>query len=277
MAANREAQVTVVLAVHNRARELPTAIASVFAQTMSDWELIVVDDGSTDGSAAVAKRYRWDDRVRVLELPENVGLGNALQAALPHVRTPYFVTLDSDDWFAPEALAHLLAAMEASPRDTVVASANAQHWRTEQGRLVRDAVLRGRPFSDKFEFFRYGPYLVPRFYRTDAVRRAGGFERDPDGRGRYYEDKLLLLKLAAIGRFAHVDRVLYHVRLHGANLTRPEERQRLNAIKKAMYERIMREWGDPYEIVWGLHPEGWLDVADLVPRRPADAQGRRNH
>ncbi|MCL6488303.1 MAG: glycosyltransferase [Alicyclobacillus mali] len=277
MQSGGEPRVTVVLAVYNRARELPLAIASVFAQTTPAWELLVVDDGSTDDSLAIARRYLWDARVRVLALGNNVGLGNALQAALPHVHTPYFVTLDSDDWLAPTALADLMAAMDEGPEDAVLASANAQHWREDRGRLVRDHVLRGRPFSDKFDVFRYGPYLVPRFYRTEAVLRVGGFERDPHGQGRFYEDKLILLKLAAIGRFLHVDRVLYHVRLHAANLTRPEERARLNAIKKAMYERIMREWGDPYEIVWGMHPEGWLDVADLVPRTSAGAQDRRTH
>ncbi len=270
-------RVTVVLAVYNRARELPLAIASVFAQTTTSWELLVVDDGSTDGSRAVAERYLWHPRVRVLALETNMGLGNALQAALPHVRTPYFVTLDSDDWFAPTALAELTAAMDAGPSDAVVVSANARHWRDVNGRLVRHHVLRGRPFSDKFDFMRYGPYLVPRFYRTEAVRRVGGFERDPHGQGRYYEDKLILLKLADVGRFLHVDRVLYHVRLHSANLTRPEERARLNAIKKAMYERMMRELGDPYELVWKLHPEGWLDVADLVPRPSGARQDGRTH
>jgi len=277
MCTGGEPRVTVVLAVYNRARDLPMAIASVFAQTTPAWELLVVDDGSTDDSLAIARRFLWDPRVRVLSLGENEGLGNALHAALPHVRTPYFVTLDSDDWFAPTALAELTAAMDEGPADAVVASANAQHWREDSGRLMRDHVLRGRSFSDKFDVFRYGPYLVPRFYRTEAVLRVGGFERDPHGQGRYYEDKLILLKLAAIGRFLHVDRVLYHVRLHAANLTRPEERARLNAIKKAMYERMMREWGDPYEIVWKTHPEGWLDVADLVPRESAGAQDRRTH
>ncbi|SIS73085.1 glycosyltransferase family 2 protein [Alicyclobacillus vulcanalis] len=270
-------RVTVVIAVHNRAQELPTAMASVFAQTTPHWRLLVVDDGSTDESAEVARRHQYDERVHVLSLRANVGLGNALQAALEHIHTPYFVTLDSDDWFAPTALEELLAAMDASSPDAVLVSANAQHWREEGSRLVRDHVLFGRPFADKFDFFRYGPYLVPRFYRTEAVRRVGGFERDPAGQGRVYEDKLILLKLAAVGRFLHVDRVLYHVRLHSANLTRPEERARLNAIKKAMYERMMREWGNPYEIVWKTHPEGWLDVADLVPRASAGAQDRRTH
>lgn len=149
-----------------------------------------------------------------------------------------------------------------------MASTGARRGRGSSGPTC-SAGVRFNPF----DFFQYGPYLVPRFYRTDAVRAVGGFERDPDGQGRYYEDKLILLKLAAVGRFAHVDRVLYHIRLHGDNLTRPEERARLNRIKRAMYERIMAAWGNPYTIVWKEHPEGWLDVDRLVPNSGAMANG----
>ncbi|EJY56655.1 glycosyl transferase family 2 [Alicyclobacillus hesperidum URH17-3-68] len=262
-------RVTVLIPAYNRADLLPTAVASVQAQTEGRWRCIVIDDGSTDDTRAVATRFaQRDERIEVLALSENRGLGNALQAGLERVKTPYFVILDSDDWFSPDAISRCLNKMEQADDDVSLVCADGVYWvQAEDGSLHRDRVQKGRAFADKYEFFCYGPNLVPRFLRTEAVRAVGGFENDPAGHGRYLEDKLLLLKLIAHGRFAYVEQELYNIRQHAHNMTHPSDRARFQAIKRQMYERMMREWGDEYEIEWEEHPEGWLDVKTLHPRR----------
>ncbi|GMA57506.1 glycosyltransferase involved in cell wall biosynthesis [Alicyclobacillus sacchari] len=261
-------QVTVLIPVYNRADLLPTAVASVREQTEKRWRCIVIDDGSTDDTLAVARDLaQADERLEVLALTDNRGLGNALQAGLEQVRTPYFVILDSDDWFSPDAIRLCLAKMEQEGEDVSLVCADGVYWiQTEDGDLRRDRVQKGRAFVDKYDFFRYGPNLVPRFLRTEDVRAVGGFENDPAGHGRYLEDKLLLLKLIAHSRFAYIDAELYNIRQHGHNMTHPSDRRRFQAIKRQMYERMMREWGDEYEIEWEEHPEGWLDVKTLHPK-----------
>ncbi len=100
--------VSIVMATYQRASTLPRAIDSVLAQTHQQWELIVVDDGSTDETPQVLERYQ-DPRIRILRLPENQGVCAARNAALDVMRGAWFTLLDSDDELFPEALSTLLA------------------------------------------------------------------------------------------------------------------------------------------------------------------------
>jgi glycosyltransferase involved in cell wall biosynthesis len=103
--------VSILLPVWNRAAALGTAIDSVVAQTLTDWELLVVDDGSADDVPAVLARYRDDPRVRLLTLPHG-GVARARNAGIAAARGQYLAWLDSDDEFTPEHLRVLLAFMQ---------------------------------------------------------------------------------------------------------------------------------------------------------------------
>ena len=89
--------------VHNSADSLPMALSSVVAQTFENWECIVVDDGSTDGSGEIAGMVR-DRRIRVLRLDKNRGRGFARQIALEAAFGDLLCMLDADDWLYPEKL-----------------------------------------------------------------------------------------------------------------------------------------------------------------------------
>lgn len=111
-------RVSVILPTYNRERYLPEAIASVFAQTLHDLELIIVDDGSTDSTAALVGAIA-DERVRYIALPHR-GLCAALNAGLRAARGEFIARLDSDDVFLPEALTTLVAALSADSGIDVV-------------------------------------------------------------------------------------------------------------------------------------------------------------
>lgn len=261
--------VTVLVPAFNRAHYLPDALDSVLRQTFVRWRCIVIDDGSTDGTYDVASAYAAKDRRFLpLRLRENRGLGLALQAGVDAVETPYFVILDSDDWLSDDAIERLYQTMEAADNDVSLVCGNGVHWtEATDGALVRGVTQCGRAFTDQYDFFCFGPNLVPRFFRTSTVRAVGGFEDDPLTHGRHFEDKLLLLKLIHVSNFAYVDAELYHIRQHASNMTKPETRARFIEIKRYIYERTMREWGDAYDIEWEHHPEGWFDVKALHPKR----------
>ena len=95
-------RVSVVITTYNTGRYLPETLESVFAQTYPDVEVIVVDDGSTDDTAARAREF--GDRIRLLERPHG-GLGPARAAGMAASTGDYFACLDSDDLWDPEALA----------------------------------------------------------------------------------------------------------------------------------------------------------------------------
>jgi len=99
--------VSIVMATHDRAATISRAITSVLRQTYADWELIVVDDGSTDATQGVLQQFT-DARVRVLTHPENRGVCAAKNTGLDSIRGAWFTTLDSDDEIMPDALEAML-------------------------------------------------------------------------------------------------------------------------------------------------------------------------
>ncbi len=109
-------RVSVLLPVWNAAPTLPAALASVARQSESDFECVVVDDGSDDGSLALARAVASrDPRFRVLHAPHH-GLVHALERGLAACRAPVVARMDADDWMHRHRLALQLAALDAAPR-----------------------------------------------------------------------------------------------------------------------------------------------------------------
>jgi glycosyltransferase involved in cell wall biosynthesis len=104
-------KISVVLPVHNRADVLARAIQSVLDQQLRDFELIVVDDGSTDESAKVAKSF-GDERIRILELGRNRGGNAARNAGVRVAEAPLIAFLDSDDIYLPDKLERVVAEFD---------------------------------------------------------------------------------------------------------------------------------------------------------------------
>ncbi len=98
--------VSIITPVYNAARWLPETLASVHAQTLADWEQILVDDGSTDDSVVLLEAAARDDaRFRLLHTPRNGGPSKARNLALDAARGRYIAFLDADDLWLPEKLA----------------------------------------------------------------------------------------------------------------------------------------------------------------------------
>lgn len=113
--------VTIGLPFHNSARTLGDAIRSVFAQTYTDWELILVDDGSTDGSDKLVSRIK-DPRVRIHADSANRGLAVRLNELAEMALGEYLVRMDADDIMHPQRLQRQLEAICANPKASIVAT-----------------------------------------------------------------------------------------------------------------------------------------------------------
>jgi succinoglycan biosynthesis protein ExoO len=130
--------VTVVIPVYNSAGTLARAAHSVLTQTLAELELLIVDDGSTDGSFAVASAIAAaETRVRAVRLPSNAGKPAAMNHAIGLARGRWIAVLDADDRYLPERLATLVAAGEASGADLV--ADNQLHVDAANGAVVRRA------------------------------------------------------------------------------------------------------------------------------------------
>jgi succinoglycan biosynthesis protein ExoO len=100
-------KVSVITPAYKAARYIGHAIESVQAQTLTDWEMIIVDDASPDETAEVVKRYLDDPRIKLIRSERNRGNGGARNLALEVAQGEWIAPLDADDWFAPERLEHL--------------------------------------------------------------------------------------------------------------------------------------------------------------------------
>src|SRR5256885_11136720 len=111
--------VSVVMPFLNLAQYLGEAIESVLAQTYPSWELLLVDDGSTDGASEIARSYaaRHPERIRYLEHPghRNRGMSASRNLGLQQSRGALVAFLDSDDVWLPEKLARQVATLDAHP------------------------------------------------------------------------------------------------------------------------------------------------------------------
>jgi glycosyltransferase involved in cell wall biosynthesis len=103
--------VSVIMPTYRQAAFLPRALGGLLAQTVRDWELLIIDDGSPDESAGIAARFLGDPRVRYHRLPSNRGLGAALNAGLALATAPLVAYLPSDDLYEPGHLDALLGVL----------------------------------------------------------------------------------------------------------------------------------------------------------------------
>jgi glycosyltransferase involved in cell wall biosynthesis len=208
--------VTVVLPTFNRLELLRVAVDSVLAQTLAAWELIVVDDGSSEETRSFLRGLR-DPRVRVL-FAEHTGVPAVVRnRAIARARSRYVAFLDSDDRWAPEKLTRQLALMEASP---------GRRWSYTAVRRI-DADGNEIP-TRAVPWVPHAGWILEQVLRVDAqiatptvmaelelLRELGSF----DERMRFIEDYDLWARMALRGEAAVESTPLTDVRSHAEHFT----------------------------------------------------------
>ncbi len=142
--------ITVAMPCFNDAGTLPRALASLVAQTHTNWECVLVDDGSTDDVKSVVDAL-GDPRVVYFRFEENRGRGAARQQTLEMARGEFFCMLDADDWYYPEKLERQLAVMVENPELALVsvgvATVDAGNQLSGVRAYSRDGMLQKRCLS----------------------------------------------------------------------------------------------------------------------------------
>src|SRR4051812_28275300 len=113
---------TFLMSTYNAGPHLRPALDSILAQTVDDWRLVAVDDGSSDGTREVLSEYGQDERVRVELFEQNRGQTAALNHGLSLVETEWVARLDQDDLAAPERIERQLAYVQSTPGLVAVGS-----------------------------------------------------------------------------------------------------------------------------------------------------------
>lgn len=131
--------VSIVMPAYQAAGTIARAVASVLAQTLADWELIVVDDGSSDATtAAVHAAAKGDPRVFVRRLSKNIGAAAALNIGWRSSRAELVAILDADDIALPERLAQQRKSLEGQPNISALGAA--AHFVDSRGKLLRTVI-----------------------------------------------------------------------------------------------------------------------------------------
>lgn len=201
----RQPEVSIVIPVHNRRELLKRALRSVLGQTYGEWEAIVVDDGSTDGTGSVAGEFP-DGRLRVLRHPARRGPAAARNTAIAASKGWLIAFLDSDDEWLPAKLEKQVEAFREAPADVgVVYTGTSRHFK---GRTyVIPSPSAGRKEGDVFATILRGSYLVPtpaaavKKERLDAV---GLFDESLPA----LEEWDLWIRLAKACRFRYLPELL---------------------------------------------------------------------
>jgi len=221
-------RVSVLLPVWNGERFLRPAVESILRQTFSSLELIVIDDGSTDASAAIAESLaRDDDRVRVLRRSHE-GLSPALNAGLAAARGEYIARMDADDVSVPHRLEKQVAFLDSHP--ACVAAGAWIEVVDESGQpLGLKTFVQTHAEISAALLGGISPIAHPTVViRRDAVQAAGGYDE------RFYpsEDLDLWFRLAEHGELANIgEPLLRHRRHKGALAIREREKMRAMALR----------------------------------------------
>jgi glycosyltransferase involved in cell wall biosynthesis len=261
--------VSAVVIFLNAERFLSEAIASVFAQTYDRWELLLVDDGSTDAGTAIAKRFAAEqpERVRYLEHPrrENRGMSASRNAGIRAARGDYVAFLDADDVWLPEKLAEQVAVASANREAGMICGAT-EYWWSWADRRKKDVV---KPLGVAADRLHEPPTLSLSLYplgrgaapcpsdiliRRDLCERVGGFEEQFRRELQMYEDQAFLAKVYLSAPVYVSGRVWDRYRQHSTSCVSTVKKSgQYHAVRRfflSWFERYLRDREIVHSSVW---------------------------
>lgn len=274
-------KISVILPVHNRADVLSRAIESVLDQALREFELIVIDDGSTDESAKVAQSF-GDERIKVIRLDRNRGGNVARNEGIRAARAPLIAFLDSDDRYLPNKLAWVVAEFERRPKlDLLVDS----FIKVQPPGSRKPEVVRRNPVIDDHELFRTALFTRQLWKATPAITvkreiaiEAGLFDETL----RRLQDFDFLIRASDMANCASTDEVLWVKYWDAAAISAQDNMISANVELVRRHPEYLRSNAYRPGLAYALRLSAWRrlkrgDVAGIIRdvRNLGDAFGGR--
>lgn len=238
---------SIVMCCYNDAEYIPWALRSLLSQTELNWELLLLDDGSTPPlRASQLYPFAKDPRIQLIPGSGNKGKAVRLNQALILARGAWLVELDADDWLPSNSL-ELLRQQIALHPDASILYGDYELWTSPSRSRVQDLHYKGtvhaaHTLSDWPEFVVKGLPVAPRCYRTEALRHIGGWWTNDPLEGRFYEDIQMLARLihdnphsAAV----HAGAPLYH-RRYRVQSTSQRDKENYRSWREWLLFRLQR-------------------------------------
>lgn len=207
--------ITVYITNYNYEHYIEKAISSVLHQTIQDFELIIIDDGSKDGSRDIIEKYRGHQKISIV-YQQNKGLNATNNVALGLSKGKYIMRLDADDYLHETALKELSEKLESDPELGLVFP---NYYLVNKSDIIISEEIR-HDFDKEVELLDQAAHGACTMIRTSFLKELGGYNEDytcQDG----YE---LWVKFTRKFKVSNVGTPLFYYRQHGANLTSNENR-----------------------------------------------------
>jgi glycosyltransferase involved in cell wall biosynthesis len=252
-------QVSVLMPVYNGERYLREAVESIVAQTFTNFEFIIIDDGSTDTTGAILDSFD-DPRIVRSKNEENIGLARSLNKGLTMARGEYIARMDADDISLPERLARQVAFLDAHPEVGVLGSVvqvidgdgnkSDTLWLPTEHGVLRWSLCFGGPIAH--------PTVM---MRREVVERVGGYNPNMVTA----QDYDLWRRLSGVTRLSNLQDVLLSLRKHEASMRKihlAEHRRNRIRISRLMMSEILGEDvpSDVVQHLWSKEFESADDV-----------------
>jgi len=213
--------------VRNSLQYLDEAVQSVLSQSFANFEFIILDDASTDGSS---ERLRYwaakDKRIRLFEVDKRLGPVGSSNFVAAEARAPVVARMDADDICSPDRIAEQLRVLEQHPEAALVASLS--NVIDARGRLLRGPERWRLPRKSPMAPFAHGAMM----YRRKLFEEIGGYRRACE----YWEDQDLITRMAAVGDILIIPNALYTVRLTTTSTRAASEQLHLEEALNHMYQ-----------------------------------------
>jgi glycosyltransferase involved in cell wall biosynthesis len=248
---------SVVMPMHNARKYVAQTVRSILAQRFSDFEFLVIDDGSTDGSATeVEQAVGGDQRVKIIT-QANAGVSAASNHGTRLARGEFLARVDADDICLPDRFAKQIAFLREHP-DVVAVGSRVMFVDPDGLELFEMPGLKlSHEEIDEGLLNVEWTILQPAtMFRTSALKAVGGYRTDL----RIHEDHDLFLKLAEIGRLANLPEILFQYRQHSISAVSTYAREHVSALE-SVYQHAWKRRG-----LTGVRP-----IPAIAPH-PADAE-----
>lgn len=227
--------VSVVMSCYNSEKYIDVAIKSLVTQKYTNWELIIVDDFSTDNSIKIIekciKKFKISDKVKIIKHSTNYGCGTSLSDAILNSKGPLVAILDSDDALDSELALQMMVKIHLKHPNASLTYSN--YWECSE-RLKKLKIFKTRQIVGK-ETYLGSKIRISHFkvFKREFYNKTVGVNRTL----RQTVDKDLVLKLEEVGKLIHVNETLYLYRQRKSNLTKSTNRKPKNYKE---FVKIMR-------------------------------------
>jgi glycosyltransferase involved in cell wall biosynthesis len=244
-------KVSIIVPCYNQAQYLDEALQSIFFQTYTNWECLVVNDGSPDNTEDVARKWETKDPRFAYVNKENGGVSSARNLGIEKAKAEYILTLDADDKYEATFLEKALTVLVNNPEIGIVSSWGRFFKAGQQLHVFQSAAKSVTDF-----LFHNGVNNGSSLFRKQCWEQAGGYDENPENG---YEDWEFYLRVCALGWKVHIiEEVLFFYRQNNGSRSAGMNRKH-NETQKYIYLKNK----DIYEAHYEALIDQFLKTSDL--------------